>query len=314
MSTTTTSPTLDPYWSRTQQQWSAADREDPVIWSGEPGPLAPVEIAEFERDGFRFDSELVPPEEAAELADEAWGMARAAHSGDPGVVLEPPSRESDGAAVVRSLFRVHEASERFRRICQHERIVGIVRQLLGSDVYLHQSRINFKPPLDGKEFFWHSDFETWHIEDGMPRMRAVSLSLNLTENHEFNGPLMVIPQSHRTYVRCVGGTPENHFEQSLRKQQYGVPSREALEMLVERGGITAPKGPPGSGLFFECNLMHGSSGNMSPHPRVNLFLVFNSLENALQDPYGDMPPRPEYLGERQPVPIMELGRAGSAAK
>lgn len=292
----------DPYWSRTDQQWAAAERQDPVVWGGSAGPLGRRELSDFATHGFRFEPELVSPQEAGELADEAWRMAGDARPGDAGVVMEPPHRNSDGP-VVRSLFRVHESSQRFRRMVHHKPIIALVRQLLGSDVYLHQSRINFKPALDGKEFFWHSDFETWHIEDGMPRMRAVSLSLNLTENHEFNGPLMVIPQSHQTYVRCVGSTPGNHFEQSLRKQQYGVPSREALEMLVERGGIMAPKGRPGSGLFFECNLMHGSNGNMSPHPRVNLFLVFNSVENALREPYGGRPPRPEFLGDRRPVPI-----------
>jgi ectoine hydroxylase len=305
---TACAPAVDPYWSRTASEWSAADREDPVVWGTLPGPLSPRELEQYDEEGFRLETELIPSAEAQELAEEAWRLASEARPGDPGVVLEPASQHVD-QPVVRSLFRIHLASERFRRVCQAERIVAIARQLLGSDVYLHQSRINFKPPLDGKEFFWHSDFETWHVEDGMPRMRAVSLSLNLTENHEFNGPLMVIPRSHRTYIRCVGSTPENHFQQSLRKQQYGVPSREALEMLVHKGGIVAPKGPPGSGLFFECNLMHGSAGNMSPHPRINLFLVFNSVENALQEPFGGMPPRPEFLGERQPVPVMELPRA-----
>jgi hypothetical protein len=47
-------------------------------------------------------------------------------------------------------------------------VVGPARQLLGSDVYVHQSRVNFKPGFNGQDFYWHSDFETWHAEDGMP--------------------------------------------------------------------------------------------------------------------------------------------------
>jgi ectoine hydroxylase len=179
-------------------------------------------------------------------------------------------------------------------------------QILASSVYVHQSRINYKPAFRGREFYWHSDFETWHVEDGMPRMRAVSVSLSLTENTEFNGPLMVVPQSHQWYVRCVGATPADHFKASLRKQLYGVPNREALEMLVSRGGIQAPKGPPGSATFFESNLMHGSTGNLSPAPRINLFVVYNSVENAVTDPFGSQPPRPEFLAERRVVPIDDL--------
>ena len=184
--------------------------------------------------------------------------------------------------------------------------MDFARQVLGSEVYVHQSRINFKPAFNGKEFFWHSDFETWHIEDGMPRMRALSVSISLTDNNEFNGPLMVVPRSHTTYVRCVGATPENHFEHSLKKQEYGVPSLEAMQYLVDRGGIAAPKGRPGSALFFDCNLMHGSAGNLSPYPRTNLFIVYNSVENGVTQPFGGTPPRPEFLSERDVLPVSEL--------
>jgi ectoine hydroxylase len=114
---------------------------------------------------------------------------------------------------------------------------------------------------------------------------------------------MVVPGSHLKYIRCVGTTPENHFQQSLKKQQYGVPSREALEMLVEQGGITAPKGPAGCAIFFDCNTMHGSVGNLSPQPRINLFVVYNSIENGLEAPFGEITPRPDFLAEREIVPV-----------
>ncbi len=43
------------------------------------------------------------------------------------------------------------------------------------------------PGFTGSGFYWHSDFETWHAEDGMPSMRAVSCSIALTENFAYNG-------------------------------------------------------------------------------------------------------------------------------
>src|SRR3546814_15569199 len=94
---------------------------------------------------------------------------------------------------------------------------------------------------------WSSDvcssdlFETWHIEDGMPRMRCLSCSILLTDNEPHNGPLMLMPGSHKHYVRCVGATPENHYEKSLRKQEFGVPDQNSLSELASRSGIdTAP--------------------------------------------------------------------------
>jgi ectoine hydroxylase len=292
----------DPYGSRTGSHWEIVGREDPVVGGGDDvyeggHALQAEQVKRFARDGFHHAPALYSETQAGELLAEANRLAQAVAGPRPGVVIEP------GSNVVRSLFRIHRTSDAFRAVAEDRRLLDVATQLLGSDVYIHQSRINFKPAFDGKEFFWHSDFETWHIEDGMPRMRAVSVSISLTDNNEFNGPLMVVPRSHHSYVRCVGATPENHFEQSLKKQQYGVPSREAMCRLVERGGIAAPKGPPGSALFFDCNLMHGSGGNLSPYPRTNLFLVYNSVENALVEPFGDRPPRPEYLAERDFAPI-----------
>ena len=108
-------------------------------------------------------------------------------------------------------------------------------------------------------------------------------SLLLTLNTEQNGPLLVIPGSHRRYVRCVGETPEDHFKQSLRKQQIGVPEREALAALVADSTVESVTGAPGTVVFFDCNLMHGSAGNITPLPRHNVFLVYNSSHNALRE-------------------------------
>jgi ectoine hydroxylase len=291
---------VDPYESRVADRWAAQPRQDPVVWGAEDGPLAESALARYTEQGYLALPELLSEEEAAQLLAEVKALAAEADVTAPDVIAEPDSN------IVRSLFRLHRTNERVRQLVKDPRLADAARQLLGGEVYVHQCRINFKPAFRGKEFFWHSDFETWHVEDGMPRMRAVSLSINLTENNEFNGPLMVVRGSHQHYIQCVGQTPDNHFEQSLRKQEYGVPSREALEFLVERGEIEAPKGRPGSALFFDCNTMHGSVGNLSPYPRTNLFIVFNSVENGLVAPFGGLPPRPDFLAERDIIPVAEL--------
>ena len=112
----------------------------------------------------------------------------------------------------------------------------------------------------------------------MPRMRAVSCSISLTDSSPHNGPLLLIPGSHQEFLACVGKTPENHYQASLKKQEYGVPDDESLATMVERGGIEAATGNAGSVTFFECNVMHGSSSNITPWPRSNCVIVFNSVE------------------------------------
>jgi ectoine hydroxylase len=177
-------------------------------------------------------------------------------------------------------------------------------QILDSEVYVHHARINIKPPLEGKSFPWHSDFETWHAEDGLPRPRVLSAWVMLDENNEFNGPLFLIPGSHKIFVSCAGATPDEHHKQSLRKQEYGVPSIAALRKLTAVGGLAAAHGRPGTLILHEGNTMHGSTDNISPDSRSNLFFVYNSVHNTPADkPFAAEALRPDFLGSRDFTPL-----------
>ncbi len=286
---------VDPYWSRVGTRWELAPRQDPVVWSEGPaasGPLSPAELEHYQDQGFVVKRGLIGEGEVERLVTEIGLLAVAADRSLDEVVTEPDSM------VVRSIFRIDQKSEILAHLLHDSRLRGVATQLLGDDVYLHQSRVNFKPAFSGQAFPWHSDFETWHIEDGMPRMRALSASILLTTNTEHNGPLLVVPGSHRQYVRCVGATPPEHFRQSLKKQAYGVPDPGALTELVRVGGIASVTGPPGTVVFFDCNLMHGSAGNITPLPRHNIFAVYNSVNNRLVAPFGGTPARPDFLAAR----------------
>jgi len=291
----------DLYPSRVGGPPQLLPRKDPIVHalSQTTGPLSASDLKCFERDGFLALDAVLGDAEIRALRAEAERLRETlAGSGAREVITEP-----EGGAV-RSVFAVHRSSSVVARLASDGRLVGAATQVLGSPVYVHQSRINFKPAFRGREFYWHSDFETWHVEDGMPRMRALSISLNLLENNTHNGPLMLVPDSHRYYVACAGRTPERHYERSLRRQEYGVPDPVILEDLVQRGGIVAPVGPPGSVVLFDCNTMHGSNGNITPWPRSNLFLVYNSVENSLEQPFSGQAPRPEHIAGRDFAPLV----------
>ena len=297
----TTISLTDRYPSRVGSRPLLLDRHDPVVWGGaEEGPLDRVQLDRFGRDGvLLLDGVFAAPE-----VDELLGVAEA-------IARRPEVRQSERTIVepkseqVRSVFEVHRLDDTMRRLARDERLVGAARQILGSDVYLHQSRVNFKPAIHGQGFFWHSDFETWHTEDGMPAMRAVSFSVALTRNLPHNGPLLVIPGSHHTFVGCVGETPDDHYKQSLRTQEIGTPDDESLSMLSERAGgeLAAQIGSAGSVAVFDCNAMHGSNSNITTYPRSNVFFVYNSVENTLVDPFSAARPRPEFIAARDFTPV-----------
>ena len=293
------SATPSPYPSRVSADPATVDRVDPVVYGTEAdGPLDADRLAEYDSRGFLTFEALVGPDDIVRLEQAVEELvADPALDGDERVIREP------NGPTVRSVFEVHKLSQVFADLAADPRLLGPARQILGSDVYLHQSRINLKPGFRGNEFYWHSDFETWHTEDGMPRMRALSVSLSLTVNEAWNGSLMVVPGSHRRFVGCAGETPDDHYRKSLRAQEYGVPSDEALTRLVAEGGIQPVTGPPGSAVMFDCNTMHGSSGNITPFARRNVFFVYNSVENPLVAPFAAPKPRPEFIANREFTPI-----------
>ena len=288
----------DRYPSRLGARSGLQERRDPVLWGdGAAGPLRAEQLEGYERDGYLQIPNLLNADEVAALDAEIGRLVD-----DPVVRDAPETIIEKGSDEVRSIFEVHN-DRPFDALVQDPRLAGVARQLLGSDVYIHQSRINLKPGFRGREFYWHSDFETWHTEDGMPSMRAVSCSVSLTHNTHVNGPLMVIAGSHHSYVSCAGETPPDHHLASLRQQEIGVPDDEHLRALADQGEIRDLVGPAGSVTFFECNLMHGSNGNITPHPRRNVFFVFNSMENTLEEPFAAPAPRPTHIASRRFEPL-----------
>jgi ectoine hydroxylase len=288
----------DVYPSRKYSLPTYINRKDPVIYSTDrqKAPLNEALLDQYEKKGFLFLDHLFDDHEIANMQKHMQGLR------DSDVIKHREESITEASSGdVRSVFDVHKLSGFFQKVAQDPRLVRIAEYLLGDKVYLHQTRLNYKPGFRGKEFYWHSDFETWHVEDGMPRMRALSMSITLTSNDHQNGPLLLIPGSHHTYISCVGETPENNYLSSLKKQNVGIPDDASLQSLIEQNGIEAAVGQPGRIILFDCNVLHGSNGNITPAPRSNLFFVYNALSNRVSFPFGNTTPRPEYIAARKSI-------------
>ena len=285
----------DLYPSRQAPEPEMLPRQDPVLhqpWTPD-APVTREQAEQFDRDGYLVLEDIFSADEVALLQSEAGRLLADPAALDAETVITEP-----GGTEVRSIFEIHAQNLLMSRLAADARLAGLARFLLDDGVYLHQTRLNYKPGFQGKEFYWHSDFETWHVEDGMPRMRALSMSVLLAENTPNNGPLMLIPGSHRLFLTCVGETPDDHYKMSLKKQEYGVPDEDSLAELAHANGIVAPTGKPGTVVVFDCNMMHGSNGNITPFPRANAFIVYNAVSNRLQAPFGVETPRPRFIAAR----------------
>ncbi|NUV53196.1 ectoine hydroxylase [Streptomyces coelicolor] len=296
---TTTTRVTDLYPTRGATE-VVTPRQDPVVWGSPdtPGPVSAGDLQALDRDGFLAVDQLIGPDEVEVYKRELDRLVDdPAIRADERSIVEPKSQE------IRSVFEVHKISEVFANLVRDERVVGRARQILGSDVYVHQSRINVKPGFGASGFYWHSDFETWHAEDGLPNMRTISVSIALTENYDTNGGLMIMPGSHKTFLGCAGATPKDNYKKSLQMQDAGTPSDEALTKMASEYGIKLFTGKAGSATWFDCNCMHGSGDNITPYPRSNVFIVFNSVENRAVEPFAAPIRRPEFIGARDFTPV-----------
>jgi ectoine hydroxylase len=101
----------------------------------------------------------------------------------------------------------------------------------------------------------------------------------------------------------VGETPDDNYKSSLVQQKAGTPDRETLTKMADEHGIDVLEGKAGGATMFDSNCMHASNGNVTPFARSNVFIVYNSVENACGEPFAAKKPRPEFIGARDFTPV-----------
>ena len=277
----------DLYPSRPSLVASILPRKDPVVYGGamRSDGLLPETLKTYREEGFLCFDRFLDAGSLAELSVDMERLRAVAAPDDPVVLREP------AAGTVRAIYDVHKRSAVVDALVRDPALLGPVRQILGGPVYVHQSRINYAAGPSAPAFYWHSDFETWHVEDGMPRMRAVNVQISLSDAMAENGPLMLIPGSHLHYIPRLGDAPEDQVQMSM-----STTDSASLVGLIERNGIFTVTHAAGSMVLFDCNMLHGSNGNITPQPRVTLNIVYNSIENRpATAPFGGARPRPSFL-------------------
>jgi ectoine hydroxylase len=295
----------DLYPSRYCEQEQVMTRLDPVVYSclndafgaDIPSSVTLQQIDFFENNGFLLLDAVFSDKEVTLMQQEVQRLRN-----DPMLARRQEMASDPLDPDIVSIFDVQRFSPLLRNIMHDARLAGMARYLLGEGIYLHQSSLCFKPGFRARPFYWKSDFETWHVEDGMPRMQAISVSISLTDMFFSNGPTMLIPGSHRHFISCAGSArQENNLLPVGAGDKSGVPGDDIVHALVETGGIALAAGRAGSVLISDCNVLHGTAGNISPHARTDLRFVYNALSNCLLQPYGEQPPRPEYMAHRNRI-------------
>jgi ectoine hydroxylase-related dioxygenase (phytanoyl-CoA dioxygenase family) len=186
--------------------------------------LSESQIDAYQRQGYVIVPAAFTADEVDQVRNEVERLFTLEH---PGRVLE-----KDGVTV-RGIHGCHQISTLFARLVRLPRMLTPAQQVLGGDVYVHQSKVNAKRALQGDIWRWHQDFTFWHNEDGMPEPHATTVALFLDEADYFNGPLLFVPGS----TFCLAIVSARSF--SARAADSAEASRRTYwQRLAARGGLS----------------------------------------------------------------------------
>src|SRR5690606_29294585 len=148
----------DHYPSRQHDEPRWQERLDPVVYRSDlaNAPISAELIERFERDGYLVIPNLFSAEEVAFFREELDRMRQ-----DPAAAAAGRPSQEPGRGASPPVFASHADTALFARAAAAERIPAAARFSPGGAIYVHPSRMNFKPGFTGTEFYWHSDFETW---------------------------------------------------------------------------------------------------------------------------------------------------------
>ena len=248
--------------------------------------LSAEQLARFEQDGFLVLPSLFSADEVAALRAEL-----------PAILAEetPANIREKYAGEVRTAMGLHLRNPVFARLVRHPRLLEPAFQILSTDLYLQQVKVNAKPAFSGEVWQWHYDFATHHHEDGVPEPLALNLHVFLDDVTEFNGPLWFIPGSH------VHGPAPTALDRKTTSYDLWTVDQATVRRLAAAGGLKAATGPAGTALIFGDCLVHGSPANMSPWGRW----IFSSIVNPVANG-ATREDRPDYKHHRDRSPVTPL--------
>jgi ectoine hydroxylase-related dioxygenase (phytanoyl-CoA dioxygenase family) len=174
--------------------------------------------------------------------------------------LEPGHRAD--APRVRRVKTPHRFFDGFKRLSRHPGLVATLQALLGPAVRLHGSKINLKAPHYGSPVEWHQDWAFYpHTNDDL-----LAVGVMLDDATSDNGPLLVVPGSHRGPV----------FDHHAAGYFCGAVDPAAVKDELARA--VPLTGRAGSMSFHHVRLLHGSAQNLSALPRALLLFEYGAAD------------------------------------
>lgn len=218
--------------------------------------LSQEQIAFYRDNGYLIVEDAIAPEPLAKMqavTREFIEKSRSVSVSDEIFDLDE-GHSADNPRLTR-IKLPHTQHPIFDEAMRSERLMSILHPILGRNIRLHTSKLNTKAPGGGAAVEWHQDWAFYpHTNDDM-----LAVGIMLADVDEANGPLMVIPGSHR-------GPVLSHFSNGVF---CGAVDPDDADFDMSKA-VTLT-GRAGSLSLHHVRLLHGSAPNRSERPRMLLF-------------------------------------------
>jgi ectoine hydroxylase-related dioxygenase (phytanoyl-CoA dioxygenase family) len=154
-----------------------------------------------------------------------------------------------------------------------KKIVNVVEELLGGEVYHWHSKVTAKAAKEGGAWEWHQDYGYWYNHGCLyPDMMSVMVALDKSTKE--NGCLQVLKGSHQ-----IGRI--DHIKMVKENGDLGqvCADQERIKWAETKHENIYCEMEPGDALFFHGNTLHGSGANKSEMRRWALLFCYNTASN-----------------------------------
>ncbi len=193
-------------------------------------------------------------------------------------VIEHESVYRENGNAIRHMQGIHEERSPvytpfFLRYGKHPFLLeNFIKPILRSrEIYIHQSKINYKAAKKGLAWNWHQDYANYKPKDFLLKNIPVTYVVLLDDVDEDNGPLIVVPRTHHSIL-------PNFYDQASAYPLLCT-EPEIVEREVEKAGTVSFTGRKGTGYLFHSNILHSSKDNNSDRHRRQAYFTYNTFEN-----------------------------------
>lgn len=226
--------------------------------------LTAEQIRQYHDDGFIVVPDVVAPETVAALRSATERIVAGAAQVDRHDAvydLEPGHTRADPR--VRRIKNPEQVDPQFAALARHPGIVGCLQQLWGGrGVRFDISKLNMKSAGYGSPVEWHQDWAFYpHTNDDL-----AAVGVMLDDIDDDNGPMQVVPDSHRGPV--FDHHADGVFCGAIDARTPGLRLDQARACVGKAGAIS----------IHHVRAVHGSAPNRSGRARRFLLLQYRCAD------------------------------------